>query len=182
MAGHREAFVTLYRAHFPDLRAFAQRLLGCPMAADALVHDVFEQLPKALRSFRGEGTLKSYMISIAIRMAKNHLRAAQRRRAQEARALNEPQASPSAPDENQENRQLGELLTAALDRLPLEQRIAFVLCELEELTSAEAGEILGERAGTMRARVYYAKRELREHLSELARARGILERAVGSDS
>jgi RNA polymerase sigma-70 factor (ECF subfamily) len=60
------------------------------------------------------------------------------------------------------------LLTDALDRLPLAQRVAFVLCEVEERTSAEAGVIVGAKPGAVRARVFEAKRKLRRYLAELA--------------
>ncbi len=167
VAGDRDAFVTIYRAHFAGLRAFAMRLLGCPMAADDLVHDVFETLPRSLAGFRGECTVKSFLYSIAVRSVHNHLRAAQRRRKRERSALLEPGAAPRLPDAELERHELARLLTLALDCLPFKQRVAFVLCELEEKSSADAAEILGENAGTVRAQVFHAKRKLRERLDEL---------------
>lgn len=172
-AGDQAAFVTVYRAHFPEVRAFAQRLLGCAMAADDLVHDLFVGLPKSLRAFRGDCPLRSYLIAIAIRSAHNYLRAAKRRRQAEQRSASEPGPSALRPDRDFEQQELATLLTQALDRLPLEQRVAFVLCEVEERTSVEAAEILGELAGTVRARVFHAKRRLRQELDALANERGI---------
>jgi len=171
-AGDRDAFVSAYRSHFAEVRAFAERLLGCPMAADDLVHDVFVGLPRALRGFRGECLLSSYLISIAIRLSRSHLRAATRRRALEARVFSEPAPPPAQPDREIEQRELAALLTAALDRLPLDQRVAFVLCEVEERTSSEVGRILGEQPGTVRARVFHAKRRLRAELGEVVRDSG----------
>jgi RNA polymerase sigma-70 factor (ECF subfamily) len=71
------------------------------------------------------------------------------------------------PDLDSERRELAARLSAALDELPLAQRAAFVLCEVEERSSVEAAEILGEKPGTVRARVFHAKRRLRERLAEL---------------
>jgi RNA polymerase sigma-70 factor (ECF subfamily) len=154
------------------MRAFAERLIGCPMAADGLVHDLFVGLPRSLRGYRGECPLRSYLIAIAIRLAHNHLRAAQRRRKTEERERADAARSSARPDGDFEQRELARSLITALDRLPLDERVAFVLCELEQRTSAEAAEILGELSGTVRARVFYAKRKLREDLDELARERG----------
>lgn len=179
-AGDREAFVVIYREHFSEVRAFAQRLLGCPMAADDLVHDLFIGLPKALRSFRGDCPLKNFLIAIAIRSANNHLRAAKRRRQAEDRSIREPLLNATRPDVDFEQQELARLLNRALDCLPLDQRVAFVLCEIEERTSAEAGEILGEQAGTVRARVFHAKRRLREELEALAAERGLSTRKGAS--
>ncbi len=167
--GEHAAFVTLYRAHFGAVRAFAERLVGCPMAAEDLVHEVFLALPAALSRFRGQCALKSYILSITVRSAKQHLRAAQRRRRLEAHAaLPALSGSTDGPDTDRERRELAAELTRALDSLPLDQRAAFVLCEVEELSSAEAGEILGEKPGTVRARVFHAKRKLRERLEVVA--------------
>jgi RNA polymerase sigma-70 factor (ECF subfamily) len=170
VAGDRDAFVAVYRAHYGDVRAFAQRLLGDAMAADDLVHDVFESLPRSLANFRGDCVLKSYLLAIAVRLAQHHLRAAKRRRNLEERASAEPAAEPRRPDSNVEQRELAALLSQALDALPLKQRAAFVLCEIEERSSNEAALILGEQAGTVRSQVFHAKKKLREQLSELTRA------------
>lgn len=52
----------------------------------------------------------------------------------------------------------------ALDRLPLDQRVAIVLSEIEERTSAEIATIVGAPEGTVRTRIFHAKRKLREIL------------------
>jgi RNA polymerase sigma-70 factor, ECF subfamily len=166
--GDRGAFVTVYRTHFVEVHSFAERLLGCRMAADDLVHDVFMDLPRALARFRAQCPLRSYLLSITVRSARQHLRSAQRRRRLEARAAEageRPHAA--APDVDRERSELAAALTRALDSLPLAQRAAFVLCEIEERSSEEAGQILGEKPGTLRARVFHAKRKLRERLREL---------------
>lgn len=167
-AGERAALVSLYREHFHAVHSFAERLLGCSMAADDLVHEVFLNLPGALGRFAGQCALSSYLLSITVRRARQHLRGAKRRRESEARA-----ASAGAervfpgPDADAERRELARCLSQALDALPLSQRAAFVLCEVDERSSQEAGEILGEKPGTVRARVFQAKRRLRERLQEL---------------
>lgn len=166
--GDQAALVSLYREHFASVRSFAERLLGCSMAADDLVHEVFLSLPAALGRFRGQCALSSYLLSITVRRARQHLRAAKRRRGLESRAAATASVAPAnRPDLDSERRELAARLSAALDELPLAQRAAFVLCEVEERSSVEAAEILGEKPGTVRARVFHAKRRLRERLAEL---------------
>jgi RNA polymerase sigma-70 factor (ECF subfamily) len=60
-------------------------------------------------------------------------------------------------------------LHRALDALPLAQRVAFVLMEIEERSCAEAARIAGAPEATMRTRLFHAKKRLRE----LLRKRGI---------
>ena len=170
-AGDRQALITIYRAHFAEVRALAERVLGCPMTAEDVVHEVFEALPRALRRFRGDGSLRSYLLSMTVRTSRTHVRAARRRRAAEARAADTQPSNTherDLPSAVSERRELARVLARALEQLPHAQREAFVLCELEERSSQEAGEILGEKSGTVRARVFNARRRLRELLAQQA--------------
>ena len=74
------------------------------------------------------------------------------------------QSAPSDPEHCANRASLARALTAALDKLPLDQRVAFVLCEVEERTSREVAEIVGAPEGTVRTRLYHAKQKLREEL------------------
>src|SRR4051794_35902264 len=55
----------LYRAHHAMLRAFSQRLVGDEAAAEDLVHDVFVQVPQLMRKFRGQSSLRSFLVGVA---------------------------------------------------------------------------------------------------------------------
>ncbi len=70
------------------------------------------------------------------------------------------------PDDGAQRAQLAERLLRALDRLPMEQRVAIVLCEVEGYTSEEASRITGAPEGTVRTRLFHAKKKLRVALSE----------------
>ncbi len=156
------AVAEVYDAHHGAVRAFAKRLLGDAATAEDLVHEVFVSLPKAARNFRGNSALRTFLISVAVNHARHHVRAAQRRR-RALSAYGESLASENTSDPEHETRrkQLAELLTRALDTLPIEQRVAFVLCEVEERTSREAAEIVGAPEATLRTRLFHAKKKLR---------------------
>ncbi len=171
-SGSRDAILTLYRAHHAHVRAFTQRLIGDEALAEDLTHEVFLGLPKAMARFRGECSVRSYLISIAANRAHKQIRAAARRRAMEARLAREPASSPTMPDAATERDELASMLSRALDELPVDQRVAFVLCEIEERTSVEVGAMLGEKDATIRSRVFYAKKDLREAMANLAAAKG----------
>lgn len=59
------------------------------------------------------------------------------------------------------------LLDAALDRLPVEQRTAFVLAEIQGLSYQEIERIEGVRLGTVKSRIARAKQKLRNCLRDL---------------
>ncbi len=164
--GDAQALSAVYREHHGAVRAFASRLLGDEGAAEDMVQEAFLALPSAARRFRGEGSLRSFVIAVAINHARHFVRAAARRRKSIARLAVEPGASVSSPDELLAREQLGDALFRALDELSLDQRVAFVLCVIEERPSPEAAELIGAPAATVRARVQSAKRVLRGLLAE----------------
>jgi RNA polymerase sigma-70 factor (ECF subfamily) len=129
------------------------------------VHDVFCALPKALRGFRGDSSLRTFLMAVAVNHARHHVRGAVRRRAALERLGREPAASADSPEHDARRRELAELLTRALDALPIDQRVAFVLCEVEERTSREAALIAGVPEATIRTRLFHAKRKLRDALA-----------------
>lgn len=168
--GEVDAVAAAYDLHHQTVRGFARRLVGDDAVAEDLVHEVFVSLPRAIRGFRHDSTLRTFLVSIAVNHARHHVRAATRRRAALARLGEEPvHASPSTPEEDVARRRLAEALSRALDALPVDQRIAFVLSEVEERSSREVSAIVGAPEATVRTRLFHAKRKLRELLSREAR-------------
>ena len=167
-AGSEAALRRVYRDHHGHIRAFARRLVGEPAAAEDLVQDVFVRLPRAARKFRGQSSLRSFLVAMAINHARHFVRAATRRRAAADRLAKEMGGKERfVPEDEVERRQTAEALVRALDGLPLDQRIAFVLCAVEERTSAEAAALVGTSEGTVRARLFHARRKLRATLCSL---------------
>jgi RNA polymerase sigma-70 factor, ECF subfamily len=70
------------------------------------------------------------------------------------------------PEEAAHREHLARALNEALDALPLDQRVAFVLCEVEGRTSGEAAELVDAPEATVRTRLFHAKRKLRVALTE----------------
>lgn len=156
----------VYDEHHEAVRAFATRLVGEPAAAEDLVHEVFVSLPRAIHGFRGESSIRTFLISIAVNHARHFVRAASRRRAALEKYSEEPPPSSPNPERELRRRELANALTRALDALPLDQRVAFVLCDVEERTSAQAARIAGAPEGTMRTRLFHARKKLRALLEK----------------
>jgi RNA polymerase sigma-70 factor, ECF subfamily len=163
-SGEPRAVAELYDAHHAALRAFARRLVGEAALAEDLVHDVFVALPGAIKRFRGESTLRTFLMAIAVNRARRHVRSAARRRAAMARLAEEPETLSDRPDRDVARRELAAALSRGLDALPLDQRVAFVLCEVDQLTSREAAVIAGAPEETLRTRLFHARRKLRAFL------------------
>jgi RNA polymerase sigma-70 factor, ECF subfamily len=163
--GEPEALGQLYDEHAAALLAFARRLVGDHDQAKDLVHETFMTVPTAILRFQGASSLRTFLISIAVNHARHHVRAASRRRAATERMAREPEARGGTPEQDAMRERLSLALTSALDVLPIDQRVAFVLCEVEERTSREVAAIVGAPEATVRTRLHHAKKKLREELS-----------------
>jgi RNA polymerase sigma-70 factor (ECF subfamily) len=161
-----EALGEAYDLHHAPVRAFARRLLGSEAAAEDLVHDVFLQLPKVIGRFEGRSTLRTFLLSIAVNLSRNVRRARLRRDDALERLHLEPRSANESPEELEDRRRLAMILARLLDELPMEQRVAVVLCVIEERTSVEAAEIAGVPETTVRTRLFHARRKLRERLGK----------------
>lgn len=164
--GERDAIAQAYVAYQVPIRSFARRLVGDAAAAEDIVHDTFVALPRAMRGYRGDSPLRAFLIGVAINHSRRHIRAsARRRRATERMA----QASgPTILDgaAAMDRARLAHRLWIALDALPIDQRVAFVLCEVEQRTSLEVAKIVAAPEGTVRSRVFHARKRLRAMLGE----------------
>ncbi len=168
-ASDERAIAALYTAHHEALRGFCRRLIGDPQAAEDLVHDVFVALPRALSRYRGDSSMPTFLRAIAINHARHHIRAATRRRAAMDRLASELEHDAGFAREEIERRELARQLTVALDQLPVAQRVAFVLCEVEEMSAVDAAVVMDVPAATARTRLFHAKQKLRELLGDAER-------------
>jgi RNA polymerase sigma-70 factor (ECF subfamily) len=160
-AGEPAALGEAYDLYHVHVRVFARQLIGDSAIAEDVVQETFAALPRAIRGYQGSGTLRTFLVGIAINHARHHVRSAARRRAAVERLASEPAAASTSPEATAQHTQLAEALCRALDELSIDQRVAFVLCELEEQSSVEAALVLNVPEATVRTRLLHAKRKLR---------------------
>jgi RNA polymerase sigma-70 factor (ECF subfamily) len=179
--GDEAAFATLVGRHQSRVFQLASRLTGDDGdAADAL-QETFLQVYRHLPKFRGEARFTTWLYRIATNAALMQRRARSRRPAESLEAClprfdaeGGHAATPAelqvvcGLEEQLDRRALAERARAGLDRLPEAYRQPFVLRDLEELETAEVGEILGLAPATVRQRVHRARLMLRGYLNELA--------------
>jgi len=161
--GDLAALGRAYDEHHAVVRAFARRMVG-EAAAEDLVHDTFLSLPRALKRFSGDSSLRTFIIGVAINHARHHLRAQKRRRRAMQRFAEQPSAPSASPEDASDQQRLAAMLQRALDGLSFEHRTAFVLCEVEQRPSPEVAQILDIPEGTVRTRLYHARKKLRRAL------------------
>jgi len=165
-AGAVDAMAALYDGHHQRVRVLARRLLGDDAAAEDVVQEVFAALPRAAGRYRGDADVQPFLLAIAVKRARSHLRAAiRRRRLLESYARHE-RPGPRDPEQDAYREQLARRLLWALDRISQAHRETFVLCEVEGMAAARAAAILGIPEATVRTRLFHGRARLRALLGD----------------
>jgi RNA polymerase sigma-70 factor, ECF subfamily len=170
--GDDAAFRALVVRHEPVVAATVIGMLGRGADADDVGQETFVRLYRSLDRFRGEASLKTYLVRIAINLSLNALRARRRARHRfvsrdDAGApLAEPAVAPAEPGGEAE---LRAAVHAAVGRLGPKHRPVVVLRMLEGMSTRETAQALGVPEGTVLSRLSRALRELRTHLAPYVR-------------
>jgi RNA polymerase sigma-70 factor, ECF subfamily len=151
--GDRVALSAFVRQTWGDVSRLVTAVAGRDLAEDA-AQDAYLRALRALPRFRGDGSARVWLLSIARRSAVDAVRAAGRRR-RLARLLS-ARAEPDAPLGLAD----GVLSEQALGLLDSERRAAFALTQLLGFDYATAAEICGCPVGTIRSRVARAREQL----------------------
>jgi RNA polymerase sigma factor (sigma-70 family) len=160
--GDGAALGALFDRHSEALYRFAARLSGIYDGdLDDLVSVTFLEACRSAKAFRGGSSVRTWLFGIAVNVARHHVRGDARRRA----LLNNYRAQWTAdavdrPDDAAERKQLLDKVDVVLRGLPAELRVVFVLCDVEEITCAEAARTLGLRQGTVWKRLHRARKLL----------------------
>lgn len=148
--GDRDAFGELVSRHRDRLWAVALRTLGDPdEAADAL-QDALLSAYRAAGSYRGEARVTTWLHRIVVNACLDRLR---RRAARPTVVIPAGDAwEPVSGEDPYESRDTAAAVHAALATLPIEQRTALVLVDIEGLAVDEAARVLGVPPGTVKSR------------------------------
>jgi RNA polymerase sigma-70 factor, ECF subfamily len=178
-AGDSSAFEAIVGRYQTRIFRLACRLTSDTDAPDVL-QETFLQVFRHLQSFRGESQFRTWLYRIASNAALMHRRARARRPAEsldrflprfdaDGRHAGTPVELQIAShaDELLDRQFLAAKARDVLARLPDLYRDAFVLRDLEEMSTADVAATLGVEPATVRQRVHRARLLLRGYLSDL---------------
>ena len=151
--GDRVALAAFVRASQAEVWRLCAHLTDRD-AADDVTQDVYMRALGSLRSFRGDSSARTWLLSIAHRSCADHVRHVQRRR-RLLGALHDRRPSAVAPllDGVVE-------LDILLSSLDPDRRVAFVLTQLLGLEYQDAAAVVDVPVGTIRSRVARARAQL----------------------
>jgi RNA polymerase sigma-70 factor (ECF subfamily) len=178
-AGEAKAFDLLVTRYSNDVYALLFRVTQDAEEAGDLTQETFLSALKAIKKFRGEADLKTWLFRIAINESRNRFRWWKRRFREKTISLDAPVGESDTvlsdtfasggknPEENTLNREREQLLRRALSDLPGIFREAVVLCDIEGLSYEEIASILDINLGTVKSRIARGRDELRKKLHDI---------------
>jgi len=148
----------------------AYRLLGDSDAAADVTQDAFTSAYQAIRGFRG-GSFRAWLLRIVSNGCYDYLRSRQRHPTASLDALSDEEESPTAfrdPGETPEDAALRHELLAHIQQglltLPVDQRVAVVLYDVQGLSYEEIAEVTRASLGTVKSRLSRGRAHLRAFL------------------
>jgi RNA polymerase sigma-70 factor (ECF subfamily) len=164
VAGDRDAFGSLVARHSGQLWAVALRTLGDrEEAADAL-QDALVHAYRGASSYRGDARVTTWLHRVVVNACLDRVR---RRRARPTVPLSDRAAEVPDPRDALGDRETALELEAALAALPVEQRTAILLVDVQGMPVAEAAAVLGVATGTVKSRCSRGRARLAVSLGHL---------------
>lgn len=166
-AGEVALFEVLMRRYNQRVYRAVRGFLRDEAEVEDVMQQAYLQAYSNLKSFEGTARFSTWLLRIAVNEALMRLRKSARLRVvDEPSELEELPMTTPGPEERAERRELAALLEQAVDALPELYRSAFLLREVEGLSTAETAEVLGVREDVVKTRLHRAKGLVRDSLFE----------------
>jgi RNA polymerase sigma-70 factor (ECF subfamily) len=168
-------FQTIYREHYAAIWRFLLHLGVRKSDVPDVTHNVFVIAYRKLPEFEHRSSIRTWLCSIALRVARGFNRSAPVRLEVSAGdlSLGDTASTEGSVETWRQDGQL-ELAQRLLDALPSEQREVFVLHELEQMTGTEIAALMGTSLGTVRSRLRRAREAFRTAIAQL-KEKGVLD-------
>jgi RNA polymerase sigma-70 factor (ECF subfamily) len=172
--GDAHAFETLLNRYEEMIRRHLWRYVRDEAAAQDLLQEVFMRVWTRSTQWDGRGSFKAWLYRIATNLALNHLRTVRRRR-EEPLVITDSwedddddssipawmiDVAALGPDVAVEIAEERRTLRTLIDELPAGKREVFRLVHEMEMSMRDAAAVLEIPEGTVKSRLYYARKEL----------------------
>lgn len=173
--GDESAFEVLVTDNEKRIYNLCRRLTGNPEDAAELTQEAFLNAWRGLGRFQGESSFSTWLYRLASNACIDFLRKEKRRQNlsmtvsldddEEARQVELPDER-YTPERELERTEVRQAVAAGLERLTPEHRQVLVMREINGLSYAEIGAVLGLEEGTVKSRIARARNALRKVLTE----------------
>jgi len=140
-----------------------------------IVQEVFVNLFRSIKNFKGKSNFYTYIYRMAMNTAIDYSRKVKRFPTSSIGEGGRGQPSDGAekrPDSLLLDKELDEKLNAAMAKLPKDQKAAIIYRDVEGLSYQEMAEVMGCNIGTVMSRLHYARKRMRELLKDYLKEGG----------
>jgi len=156
------------------------RMVGNTDVAADVTQDAFFAAFRNISSYHGGASFRAWLLRISSNLACDHWRRVRRHPAESLEYLTEEDETPSPeilgalassepadnPEEMLLTQELQGIIQQGLEKLPLDQRVAIVLCDVQGLSYEEVAESTQTSIGTVRSRISRGRARLRIYLDQ----------------
>lgn len=172
----QRAFEELVNRYQPLVLNTCKGFVNSLSDAEDLTQEVFIEVFESLKGFRSEAKLSTWIYRIAVNKSLNQVRKIKRNRmflsiegyftskGDANDALQVFNKDGETADSNIERSENKELLKQAINKLPENQRIAFVLSKYQELSYKEIAEVMNVSLSSVESLLFRAKSNLQKYL------------------
>jgi RNA polymerase sigma-70 factor (ECF subfamily) len=162
-------FDEIYSKHYRRVYSICLRMTGNVAEAEDLTQEVFLQLHRKLKSFRGESAFTTWLHRLTV----NHVLMHFRKRRVRSEVGTDDGEMPDQVDPLSDNPRAMPIvdqiaLDNAISKLPKGYRAVFILHDVEGYEHEEVAKILGCSSGTSKSQLHKARLRLRKFLLEVA--------------
>lgn len=157
-----------------EIYSFCKHLTGSRQEADDLYQDTFLKAVELQQKINWQENPKSFLLSVAVQIWKNRKRkAAWRNRIaptevlieeRDAEAMCDTEAS---PEEIYITREEARIVQLAVTKLPEKLKVCVLLFYMEELSIVQIAKVLKIPEGTVKSRLYQARKQLEKELENV---------------
>jgi RNA polymerase sigma-70 factor (ECF subfamily) len=162
------SFDEVYEAHVDYLWRAARGMGVSPSAVDDVLQDLFLVVHRRLPDFEGRASLRTWLTRILVRVVSEHRRRFRRKESGHDELVEDMLEThqPTPADEAARNEAVA-LLSQILGAMDEDQRVVFVLAEVEQLPVPEIAASLETNVNTVYSRLRLARKDYEKHLARI---------------
>lgn len=174
-AGDARAFDKLVVRFSPRLYGLIYNMTSSHEDTNDLLQEVFAKAYRSIRGFQGKSSFYTWMHTISVNMTINFLKKRNRRKTMslddvDNGILNDPDfiaaTSNGDPSHSANLVELQKKLNESMMKLSHEHRAVVTMFDIQGMPHADIAKILKISEGTVRSRLFYAHKQLQNHLQE----------------
>ncbi|MCF8233358.1 MAG: RNA polymerase sigma factor [Bacteroidales bacterium] len=164
--GEEEAFRELVGDVYHEVVKIATGFLHNRADAEDIAQDVMVEVYRSIRKFRGDASLTTWIYRIAVNKSLNAIRKTKRQNLHaDVIEISDKAVEHNPNQETQtENEERAKVLHKALDALPKNQRMAFVLAKYEDMSYQQIAAVMETSLSSIESLMHRAKKNLQKKL------------------